>query len=212
MKASDFRDKQIYGNTYEPYFVRFGNLADVKDTEIVYIPTNNMSKLIDKNIRELGYTKGEIINHIKKKTDFTEEDIAQYNMVAKLLFYAEGEFIEDIHLSESKYKNENTPIFRGIFELSDDELWELRQEICLNSLYYADYYNKFKLCTHKLCDLFDWYLEFLCNTENWDNFKLNDNCEISKDIDTNEEFLKVIKCYDNKENLAQFRKYEYTEY
>lgn len=211
MKAMNFRDKQIYGNTHDPYFVRFGNLADVKNSAIVYIPANNMNRLIDANIRNMGYTKAEIIRHIKKTTNFTEKDIAQHNMVAKLLFYAEGDYIEDIKLSESKYMNENTPIFRDIFDLSDDELWELRQEICLNSIYYTDYYNKFKLCNHKLCDFFDWYLDFLCNTENWAEFKLNDNCEISKDIDTDEDFLKVIKCYDNKENLVQFRCYEYIE-
>lgn len=36
MKAMNFRDKQIYGNTHDPYFVRFGNLADVKNSAIVY--------------------------------------------------------------------------------------------------------------------------------------------------------------------------------
>lgn len=41
-----------------------------------------------------------------------------------------------------------------------EKLWQLRQEICLNSLYYSDYTNSFGIDTHKVCDFFDGFLDY----------------------------------------------------
>ena len=46
-------------------------------------------------------------------------------------------------------------------EMTDKQLWELRQEIVLNSLYYSDYRNSFGFDTHSVCDFFDGYMEYL---------------------------------------------------
>lgn len=40
-------------------------------------------------------------------------------------------------------------------------LWNLRQEITLNSLYVADYRNSLAIDERAVCDFFDGYLEFL---------------------------------------------------
>lgn len=44
-------------------------------------------------------------------------------------------------------------------------LWELRQQIVLNSLYVADYRNSFGIEEHKVCDFFDGYISFLTELE-----------------------------------------------
>ena len=44
------------------------------------------------------------------------------------------------------------------------KLWRLRQEICLNSLYYSDYNNSFGIDCHKVCDFFDGFLDYC---ESW---------------------------------------------
>ena len=198
---------KIWGNNIKPYFVRFGTLENVLDNEIVYIPSDNLERLTEKNIAELAYTKKEIIEHIKEETSFTSADIKKHNMVAKLLFSAEGNFINDynVELTEQKYLDENTPIFRQLTDLTNDELWELRQQICLNSIYFSDYYNKFKICSHECCNFFEMYVEFLSNKENWDILKTNNN-EYPKDIT---DIIEIINCLDNKENLADFRINEY---
>ena len=45
--------------------------------------------------------------------------------------------------------------------MTKDELWALRQEIKLGSLFYADYRNSFDIDEHPVCDFFDGYLEYL---------------------------------------------------
>jgi len=45
--------------------------------------------------------------------------------------------------------------------IAKEDLWKLRQEIVLNSLYYSDYRNSFGITTHSCCDFFDGYIEDL---------------------------------------------------
>lgn len=45
--------------------------------------------------------------------------------------------------------------------MTKDILWRLRMEICLCSLYYADYRNSFGIDRHTVCDFFDGYTDFL---------------------------------------------------
>lgn len=46
-------------------------------------------------------------------------------------------------------------------ELSKDELWALRKEIVLNSLFVSDYRNSFGISPKSACDFFDGYCHFL---------------------------------------------------
>ena len=45
--------------------------------------------------------------------------------------------------------------------LSQTDLWKLRQEIKLGSLFIADYRNSFDIDPHKVCEFFDGFLEFV---------------------------------------------------
>lgn len=45
--------------------------------------------------------------------------------------------------------------------LSKKDLWKLRSEIVLNSLYIADYENSFDIPAEDVCDFFDGYVEEL---------------------------------------------------
>lgn len=45
--------------------------------------------------------------------------------------------------------------------MTKDMLWQLRMEIRLCSLYYADYRNSFGIDRHAVCDFFDGYADFL---------------------------------------------------
>ena len=46
-------------------------------------------------------------------------------------------------------------------DLTKEQLWALRQEIVLNSLYVADYRNSDGFDEHKVCDFFEGYVDFL---------------------------------------------------
>ena len=45
--------------------------------------------------------------------------------------------------------------------MTKDTLWQLRMEIRLCSLYYADYRNSFGIDRRAVCDFFDGYADFL---------------------------------------------------
>ena len=46
-------------------------------------------------------------------------------------------------------------------KMNKKTLWELRQEIVLNSLYVADYQNSFGYTAKSVCDFFDGYMDYL---------------------------------------------------
>ena len=46
-------------------------------------------------------------------------------------------------------------------DLTQDELWALRKEIVLNSLFVHDYRNSFGISPKSACYLFDGYVSFL---------------------------------------------------
>lgn len=47
----------------------------------------------------------------------------------------------------------------------EEFLWELRQQIVLNSIYVSDYCNTLGIDEHKVCDFFDGYVSFLTELE-----------------------------------------------
>lgn len=46
-------------------------------------------------------------------------------------------------------------------ELTKEQLWKLRNEICLNSMFYSDYENSFNFNKYDISDFFDSYIEYL---------------------------------------------------
>ena len=74
--------------------------------------------------------------------------------------------------------------------MTKDELWTLRQEIKLGSLFYADYRNSFGIDEHPVCDFFDGFLEYL-------------DQEIQETIPGYDDahFFDHLPAYDNADNL-----------
>lgn len=75
-------------------------------------------------------------------------------------------------------------------ELTKEELWSLRKEITLNSLYIADYRNSFGFDAHCVCDFFDSWLSYMEN-------------EMIEDghADAGDKFFDCLKDYDNADFL-----------
>ena len=70
------------------------------------------------------------------------------------------------------------------------ELWQLRNEIVLNSLYEKDYSNSFGISEGVCQDFFDGYVEELCLK--------------AKDDDFNEDFVDILNFYDTPDNLFNY--------
>lgn len=45
--------------------------------------------------------------------------------------------------------------------LTKEELWKLRKEVVVNSLYYSDYHNSFGFNEHSMCNFFDSWLSYM---------------------------------------------------
>lgn len=69
-----------------------------------------------------------------------------------------------------------------------DEVLELRKQVVLCSLYYADYRNDIGVEEHECCDFFDGYAEYLGELMEEDG--ISDN-----------EYFDHVGLYDNDENL-----------
>ncbi len=75
-----------------------------------------------------------------------------------------------------------------IKDLTKEQLWELRKEITLNSLFIRDYENSFDIDPQECCTFFDGYVESLYMYSN----------------DKNADFFEIADKYDNIENLYGF--------
>lgn len=75
--------------------------------------------------------------------------------------------------------------------LTMDEVYQLRKDIVLCSLYYSDYRNKLGVNVKDCCDFFDGYAEFLKE-------------EMEEDGISDNEFFDHLGLYDNEENLSNW--------
>ena len=73
-------------------------------------------------------------------------------------------------------------------ELTKEQLWELRLQIVLNSLFVHDYDNSLGIPAQEACDFFDGYAEYLWDLAEQDGL-------IPKD------FFQVADLYDSPDNL-----------
>lgn len=106
--------------------------------------------------------------------------------------------------------------------LKSEYLWPLRQDICLGSIYYTDYNNRFGIDCHLVCDFFDGFISFINElwSEKDDNGKPSENVRmaivqhlssVSQDV-TEENIEKVWKhddtiqyeLFDNVETLLEW--------
>lgn len=75
-----------------------------------------------------------------------------------------------------------------IKDLNNKEIYALRNEICLNSLFVRDYENSFGIDAKEVCDFFNGYVDYL--------YEIN---ELETDY-----FVEVIDMYDNYNNLVNY--------
>ena len=81
-------------------------------------------------------------------------------------------------------------------KMNKDKLWELRKEICLNSIMYADYENSFGLNTHDCCDFFDGYCDYICELyEEEFNKSIDDLFDVFK-LDTIDNLWDFYCCFE----------------
>lgn len=78
-----------------------------------------------------------------------------------------------------------------IRDLGKTQLWRLRQDIVLNSLFLNDYENRYGISAKQVCDFMDGYLEELYYIANEDGFD-------------SEDVFDVIEKYDSKDNLYNY--------
>jgi hypothetical protein len=77
---------------------------------------------------------------------------------------------------------------KNFADLTCEELWKLRKEIVLKSIYYADYVNSFGFNSEDVCYFFDGYIDYIDELAEEKEGTL-------LDMDT------LFEKYDNKENL-----------
>lgn len=75
--------------------------------------------------------------------------------------------------------------------LTRDELWSLRQEIPIGSLYLADYENSFGIDKHEVSAFFDGYIDFLDEL-------------MQEDGVGDKDYWNSLTNYDNAENLDRW--------
>ena len=80
-------------------------------------------------------------------------------------------------------------------ELTESQLWKLRNEIVLCSLYYNDYENSFNLTTHSVCDFFDGYSDYLEELMVEDGFTDDDYFDQLGKYDTSSHLYEWYCCY-----------------
>ena len=82
--------------------------------------------------------------------------------------------------------------------LSQTDLWKLRQEIKLGSLFIVDYRNNFGVAPHKVCDFFDGFLEIVEEgmQEDYPSYDDKDFWELLPDYDTPEYLLDWYSCFE----------------
>lgn len=84
--------------------------------------------------------------------DVTTDDVIDFVVVHK------GDNPDDVVKS---YMDENYPIGKRFDDMTKDELWKLRQEIILNSLYVYHYDNTFGFDERDISYFFDGYVDYI---------------------------------------------------
>lgn len=74
--------------------------------------------------------------------------------------------------------------------MTQSQLWTLRMEIPLCSIFYDDYRNTFGIDHHAVCDFFDGYADYLSELMNQDEHGRGDN-----------HFFEHLSKYDTPDNL-----------
>lgn len=77
--------------------------------------------------------------------------------------------------------------------MTSEQLWALRKQIRLGSLYYSDYQNTFGIDCRVVCDFFDSYLSYL------EELMADDSADYK-----DEDFFALLPLYDTPDNLQNW--------
>lgn len=75
-------------------------------------------------------------------------------------------------------------------DFTKEDLWKLRCEVSVNSLYYSDFHNSFGLDTHSVSDFFEGWLDFVKEQMEEDGHK-----------DAGDKFFDYFDEYDNPDTI-----------
>ena len=85
----------------------------------------------------------------------------------------------------------------GLATLSKEELWALRSEIVLNSLFVHDYQNSFGISPKSACDFFDGYADFITDLAEEDGLADMPFDKIAERYDNPDNLLAWHQCFDD---------------
>lgn len=82
-------------------------------------------------------------------------------------------------------------------DLTSEELWALRKEIILNSIFVADYENSFGFNSRDVSDFFDGYLSFIYELADEDGNKGLEIEELCARYDNEDNLWGWFNCFDD---------------
>lgn len=81
-------------------------------------------------------------------------------------------------------------------DFDENDLAKLRKEICLNSIYVADYENSFAIAPESVCAFFDGFVSFMQELAEENNEDISDS-DIFEKYDTIDNLVSWYYCYDD---------------
>ena len=82
-------------------------------------------------------------------------------------------------------------------DFTKDELWALRKQIVLNSVFIADYRNSFGIDEHSVAEFFDGFMDYMTEEEKEDGRKDESWEEFFDHYDTPELLWEWFHCFDD---------------
>lgn len=89
-------------------------------------------------------------------------------------------------------------------QLTTDELWQLRKEIVVNSIFVSDYENSFGFDSNSMCSFFNGYYEFIWElaSEVYEIAELTHNL-VMDEFDCKENLKSWLDCHDDLSWIVQ---------
>ena len=82
-------------------------------------------------------------------------------------------------------------------DFTQDDLWALRQQIVLNSLFIADYRNDFEIDENSVCEFFDSFISYAQELEKEDGYENESIEEFFERYDNPDDLWEWYCCYED---------------
>lgn len=132
-------------------------------------------------------------------------NIVKIHLVNEEIIIPNKEWFEKLDLFIEEIKNRPA---KRIWDLSEQEICQLRKEIVLGSMYYKDYENNQGLNCYEVCNFFDGYVEYL-----WEIASENgmDNIDDVSSLDNTENLIDYFSMEEADENHRNFYRINHPE-